>query len=118
MIYVVVGVPCVGSYVYVVRPATGGTHKTLNRASLLPARPPAIELDKYAQKTACQTMTLFCLCRNSHSCGSAGPRRSGVTTEQACHLVVVVISWITQSFVVRRGQRGIGCNGVYRAYIV
>ena len=48
MIYVFVGVPCVGGYGYVVRPATGGTHKTLNRASLLPARPPAIELDKYA----------------------------------------------------------------------
>ena len=40
MIYVVVGVPCVGSHVYVVSPATGGTHKTLSRASLLPARPP------------------------------------------------------------------------------
>ena len=45
MIYVVVGVPCVGSHVYVVRPATGGTHKTLSRASLLPARPPVTEVE-------------------------------------------------------------------------
>ena len=45
MIYVVVGVTCVGSYVYVVGPATGGTHNTLNRASLLRARPPATVLD-------------------------------------------------------------------------
>ena len=48
MIYVVVGVPCVGSHVYVVRPATGGTHNTLSRASLLSARPPVTELDRYA----------------------------------------------------------------------
>ena len=46
--YVVVSVQCVGSYVYVVGSATGGTHKTLNRASLLPARPPATGLDRYA----------------------------------------------------------------------
>ena len=50
MIYIVVGVPCVGSQVYVVRPATGGTHKTLSRDSLLPARPPATDVDDYAQE--------------------------------------------------------------------
>ena len=48
MIYVVVGVPCVGSYVYVVRSATGGTHNTLNCASLLHGRPPATGLYRYA----------------------------------------------------------------------
>ena len=50
MIYVVVCVPCVGSQVYVVRPATGGTHKTLSRDSLLPARPPVTDVDDYAQE--------------------------------------------------------------------
>ena len=50
MINAVVGVPCVGSHVYVIRPATGGTHKTLSRASLLPARPPATDVDDYAQE--------------------------------------------------------------------
>ena len=50
MIYIVVGVPCAGSQVYVVRPATGGTHKTLSRDSLMPARPPATDVDDYAQE--------------------------------------------------------------------
>ena len=50
MIYVVVCVPCVGSHVYVVRPATGGPTKTLNRFALLPARPPATDVDDYAQE--------------------------------------------------------------------
>ena len=50
MIYIVVGVPCVGSQVYVVRPATGGTHKTLSRDSLLPARPPVTEVEDYPQE--------------------------------------------------------------------
>ena len=50
MIYVVVCVPCVGSYVYVVRPATGGPTKTLNRVALLPARPPVTDVDDYAQE--------------------------------------------------------------------
>ena len=50
MIYVVVGVPCVGSHVYVVRPATGGPTKTLNRVALLPARPPVTEVDDYPQE--------------------------------------------------------------------
>ena len=50
MIYVVVGVPCVGSHVYVVRPATRGPTKTLNRVALLPARPPVTEVDDYPQE--------------------------------------------------------------------
>ena len=50
MIYVVVCVPCVGSHVYVVWPATGGPTKTLNRFALLPARPPATDVDDYAQE--------------------------------------------------------------------
>ena len=33
---------------YVVRPATGGPTKTVNHASLLPAHPPATEVDDYA----------------------------------------------------------------------
>ena len=41
MIYVVVGVPCVGSHVYIVRPATGGTHKTLSGASVTDLTRPA-----------------------------------------------------------------------------
>ena len=39
IVHVVTCVPYVGSNVYVVMPATGGPNKTLNRASLLPARP-------------------------------------------------------------------------------
>ena len=35
---------------YVVRPATGGPTKTLNRVALLPARPPATDVDDYAQE--------------------------------------------------------------------
>ena len=50
MIYVVICVPYVGNNVYVVRPATGGPTKTLNRVSLLPARPPATEVDDYPQE--------------------------------------------------------------------
>ena len=50
MIYVIVVVPCVGSQVYVVKPAIGGTHKTLSRDSLLSARPPATDVDDYAQE--------------------------------------------------------------------
>ena len=41
IVHVVTCVPFAGSNVYVVQPATGGSTKTLNRASLLPARPPA-----------------------------------------------------------------------------
>ena len=48
IVHVVICVPYVGSNVYVVRPATGGPKKTVNRASLLPARPPATEVDDYA----------------------------------------------------------------------
>ena len=50
MINIVVCVPCVGSHVNVVRPATGGPTKTLNRVALLPARPPATYVDDYAQE--------------------------------------------------------------------
>ena len=46
--HVVICVPYVGSNVYVVRPATGGPKKTLNRASLLSARPPVTEVDDNA----------------------------------------------------------------------
>ena len=35
---------------YVVRPATGGPTKTLNRVALLPARPPVTEVDDYPQE--------------------------------------------------------------------
>ena len=35
---------------YVVLPATGGPTKTLNRVSLLPARPPVTEVDDYPQE--------------------------------------------------------------------
>ena len=48
IVHVVICVPCDGSNVNVVMPATGGPNKTLNRASLLPARPPATEVDDYA----------------------------------------------------------------------
>ena len=48
IVHVVMCVPYVGSNVYVVRPATGGPKKTVNRASLLPARPLATEVDDYA----------------------------------------------------------------------
>ena len=50
IVHVVTCVPYVGSNVYVVMPATGGPNKTLNRASLLPARPPATEVDNYAAR--------------------------------------------------------------------
>ena len=50
ILYVVMCVPYVGSNVYVVMPAIGGLTKTLNRASLLPARPPATDVDDYAQE--------------------------------------------------------------------
>ena len=50
ILYVVMCVPYVGSNVYVVMPAIGGLKKTLNRASLLPARPPATDVDDYAQE--------------------------------------------------------------------
>ena len=48
IVHVVIGVPYVGSNVYVVRPATGGPKKTMNRASLLSARPPVTEVDDNA----------------------------------------------------------------------
>ena len=35
---------------YVVRPATGGPTKTLNRVALLPARPPVTEVEDYPQE--------------------------------------------------------------------
>ena len=47
IVHVVICVPYVGSNVYVVRPATGGPKKTLSRASLLPVRPPATEVNDY-----------------------------------------------------------------------
>ena len=47
---VVICFPYVGSNVYVVRLATGGPKKTVNRASLLPVRPLAREVDDYAAK--------------------------------------------------------------------
>ena len=50
IVYVVICVPCVGSNVYVVRPATGGPKKTVNRASLLPARPQATEVDDFTSQ--------------------------------------------------------------------
>ena len=50
IVHVVMCVPYVGSNVYVVMPATEGLRKTLNRASLLPARPPATDVDDYAQE--------------------------------------------------------------------
>ena len=48
IVHVVICVQYVGSNVYVVRPATGGPKKTVNRASLLLAYPPAKEVDDYA----------------------------------------------------------------------
>ena len=48
IVHVVICVPYVGSNVYVVRPATGGPKKTMNRASLLSARPPVTEVDDNA----------------------------------------------------------------------
>ena len=48
IVHVVIGVPYVGSNVYVVRPATGGPKKTMNRASLLSARPSVTEVDDNA----------------------------------------------------------------------
>ena len=50
IVYVVMCVPYVGSNVYVVMPATGGLKKTLNRASLLSARPPVTDGDHYTQE--------------------------------------------------------------------
>ena len=50
IVYVVMCVPYVGSNVYVVMPATGGLKKTLNRASLLPARPPVTDVHHYTQE--------------------------------------------------------------------
>ena len=50
IVYVVMCVPYVGSNVYVVMPATGGLKKTLNRASLLPARPPVTDVDHNTQE--------------------------------------------------------------------
>ena len=48
IVHVVIGVPYVGSNVYVVRPATGGPKKTMNRASLLSARRSVTEVDDNA----------------------------------------------------------------------
>ena len=48
IVHVVICGPYVGRNVYVVMPAIGGPNKTLNRASLLPARPSATEVDDYA----------------------------------------------------------------------
>ena len=50
IVYVVMCVPYVGSNVYVVMPATGGLKKTMNRASLLPARRPVTDVDHYTQE--------------------------------------------------------------------
>ena len=50
IVYVVTCVPYVGSNVYVVMPATGVLKKTLNGASLLPARPPVTDVDHNTQE--------------------------------------------------------------------
>ena len=50
IVYVVICVPYVENNVYVVRPATGGPTKTLNRVALLPARPPVTEVEDYPQE--------------------------------------------------------------------
>ena len=50
IVYVVMCVPYDVSNVYVVMPATGGLNKTLNRAFLLPARPPVTDLDHSTQE--------------------------------------------------------------------
>ena len=50
IVHVVICVPYVGNNVYVVRPATGGPAKTLNRVALLPARPPVTEVEDYPQE--------------------------------------------------------------------
>ena len=50
IVHVVICVPYVGNNVYVVRPATGGPTKTLNRVVLLPARPPVTEVEDYPQE--------------------------------------------------------------------
>ena len=50
IVYVVMCVPYDVSNVYVVMPATGGLKKTLNRAFLLPARPPVTDLDHSTQE--------------------------------------------------------------------
>ena len=50
IVHVVICVPYVENNVYVVRPATGGPTKTLNRVALLPARPPVTEVEDYPQE--------------------------------------------------------------------
>ena len=50
IVCVVMCVPYVGSNAYVVMPAIGGLKKTLNRASLLPARPPVTDVDHDTQE--------------------------------------------------------------------
>ena len=50
IVYVVMCVPYDVSNVYVVMPATGGLKKTLNRAFLLPARPPVTDFDHSTQE--------------------------------------------------------------------
>ena len=66
----------------VVRPVTGGPKKTLNRASMLPARPPATEVDDYAaQEDSLSDDEAMLLVPEIAT--AADP------TEQACHLVVV-----------------------------
>ena len=50
IVHVVICVPYVGNNVYVVRPATGGPTKTLNRVAMLPARPPVTEVEDYPQE--------------------------------------------------------------------
>ena len=50
IVHVVICVPYVGNNVYVVRPATGGPTKTLNRVALLPARPPVTAVEDYPQE--------------------------------------------------------------------
>ena len=93
IVHVVICVPYVGSNV---RPATGGPKKTMNRASLLPARPQATEVDDFASQedSLSDDDDVLLFARNRHSCGSAGHRGSGANTEKACHMVVV-ISWMT-----------------------
>ena len=50
IVHVVICVPCVESNVYVVMPATRVPKKILNLVSLLPALPPATEVDDYARR--------------------------------------------------------------------
>ena len=89
IVHLVICVPYLGSNVYVVRPATGGPKKTLNRP-LLPARPPVTEVDDNAvQEDSLSDDEAVLLVPQIVTAADPPGIVEAVPTQQACHLVVV-----------------------------